>query len=262
MMQKTYTTVSEPDYCDGWLGIMIGDALWYPLWDENTVANACKNIVDIVGDSCRLNTSSDNTSSSTTSGHSSVKTADTLSRKSQDNVLLSTATTSTSSPTPPTVEALSTSETVSGSGLAAVQHLRGIFDKQLELHQGQYKQQHELIQQLVQSQQDTQRKIAEDFRLQLEAQQLQHAKLQQELKENHQLELSRISRTESLSKCWKLLHTTEVSLSPAGTWAYLIEQGVTEQDDLQYCSEETIQKLASLLKPIPRAKFLALLSSR
>jgi hypothetical protein len=31
MLDKNYTTVSTPNCVDGWLGIMLGDALWYHL---------------------------------------------------------------------------------------------------------------------------------------------------------------------------------------------------------------------------------------
>lgn len=53
MMQRTYTTVSEPDSCDGWLGIQIGDALWYPLWDESTVGPTADSLLTIIGDRCK-----------------------------------------------------------------------------------------------------------------------------------------------------------------------------------------------------------------
>jgi hypothetical protein len=53
MMDQKYTTVSSPDYVDGWLGIMVGDSLWYPLWNHDYVnatateiAN-CMKVTDI-----------------------------------------------------------------------------------------------------------------------------------------------------------------------------------------------------------------------
>jgi hypothetical protein len=35
MMNEHYTTISSPNHCDGWLGFMIGDNLWYSMWHEN-----------------------------------------------------------------------------------------------------------------------------------------------------------------------------------------------------------------------------------
>ena len=37
MMQDDYTTVSQPECVDGWLGMYIGDKLWYPLWNLKEV---------------------------------------------------------------------------------------------------------------------------------------------------------------------------------------------------------------------------------
>jgi hypothetical protein len=54
MMQPDYTTVSEPYCCDGWLGIQIGDALWYPLWDPAMVGSTVDSLLSILGDKCKL----------------------------------------------------------------------------------------------------------------------------------------------------------------------------------------------------------------
>eukprot|EP01034_Spumella_vulgaris_P037508 gene37508-46274_t len=54
MMQNNYTTVSTPDSCDGWLGLMIGDALWYPMWSEGHVETTLKEIRKLVGSSAQL----------------------------------------------------------------------------------------------------------------------------------------------------------------------------------------------------------------
>eukprot|EP01042_Synura_sphagnicola_P001817 gene1817-2132_t len=54
MMQMDYTTVSEPECCDGWLGIMIGDALWYPLWDESAVQTTASSIAAILGEQAKV----------------------------------------------------------------------------------------------------------------------------------------------------------------------------------------------------------------
>lgn len=45
MMQTEYTTVSEPHCCDGWLGIQIGDALWYPLWEEAILPSSVRSLL-------------------------------------------------------------------------------------------------------------------------------------------------------------------------------------------------------------------------
>jgi hypothetical protein len=54
MMQADYTTVSEPYCCDGWLGIQIGDALWYPLWEPDMVEATADNLLSLIGDKCKL----------------------------------------------------------------------------------------------------------------------------------------------------------------------------------------------------------------
>ena len=45
MMQKEYTTCSDPNYCDGWLGFMIGDSFWLPLYDEECVEDTSTEIM-------------------------------------------------------------------------------------------------------------------------------------------------------------------------------------------------------------------------
>jgi hypothetical protein len=54
MVQNEYTTASTPEYCDGWLGIMIGDSLWYPLWNENQIESTANEISKVVGYESRL----------------------------------------------------------------------------------------------------------------------------------------------------------------------------------------------------------------
>jgi hypothetical protein len=53
MMESNYTTVSTPDCCDGWLGIMLGDQLWYPLWDENQVESTARQLASMIGSSSK-----------------------------------------------------------------------------------------------------------------------------------------------------------------------------------------------------------------
>eukprot|EP00746_Dinoflagellata_sp_MGD_P085931 gnl/MRDRNA2_/MRDRNA2_33999_c0_seq2.p1 gnl/MRDRNA2_/MRDRNA2_33999_c0~~gnl/MRDRNA2_/MRDRNA2_33999_c0_seq2.p1 ORF type:complete len:1053 (-),score=198.52 gnl/MRDRNA2_/MRDRNA2_33999_c0_seq2:238-3396(-) len=43
MMEDTYTTVSDKRV-DGWLGIMIGDALWYPAWEQSHLKETCERL--------------------------------------------------------------------------------------------------------------------------------------------------------------------------------------------------------------------------
>jgi hypothetical protein len=50
MMNEHYTTVSSPKFCDGWLGIMIGTEMWYPLWTDDKIAGTAKAIAQIIGD--------------------------------------------------------------------------------------------------------------------------------------------------------------------------------------------------------------------
>lgn len=40
MMNKYYTPEMKVDGCDGWLGFMIGDAPWQPLWHDQHIAPA------------------------------------------------------------------------------------------------------------------------------------------------------------------------------------------------------------------------------
>lgn len=49
MAQQNYTTVSSPYCCDGWLGVTIGDALWYPLWDDAQIRSTANEIIKIIG---------------------------------------------------------------------------------------------------------------------------------------------------------------------------------------------------------------------
>jgi len=56
MAQQHYTTVSTPDSCDGWLGVTIGDALWYPLWTDAHIKSTATEISKIVGDHSKIAT--------------------------------------------------------------------------------------------------------------------------------------------------------------------------------------------------------------
>jgi hypothetical protein len=44
LMDAAYTTHSVPDVVDGWLGMMLGDALWYPLWSPDQLASTSAEI--------------------------------------------------------------------------------------------------------------------------------------------------------------------------------------------------------------------------
>ena len=50
MMDPGYTTVSNPDGVDGWLGLYVGDHLWYNLFDERNVENAADDLGMLIQD--------------------------------------------------------------------------------------------------------------------------------------------------------------------------------------------------------------------
>ena len=52
MMQEHYTTHSQPDSCSGWLGIMIGEDLWYPLYSVSDVTATSNGIARRIGKKC------------------------------------------------------------------------------------------------------------------------------------------------------------------------------------------------------------------
>lgn len=45
MMQEDYTTASHPNYCDGWLGLIIGDMFYLTLFDEKSVKATSSEIL-------------------------------------------------------------------------------------------------------------------------------------------------------------------------------------------------------------------------
>ncbi len=49
-MNASYTTLSQPECVDGWLGFMIGDALWYPLWDQECLDSTATALAKSIGD--------------------------------------------------------------------------------------------------------------------------------------------------------------------------------------------------------------------
>jgi hypothetical protein len=53
MMQEGYTTVSEPDSVDGYLGLMIGASLWYPLWNAEHAKTVATDLAGIIGDNAK-----------------------------------------------------------------------------------------------------------------------------------------------------------------------------------------------------------------
>ena len=48
MMDPSYTTVSNPETVDGWLGLYIGDHLWYNLFSENSVETTANEIGKLI----------------------------------------------------------------------------------------------------------------------------------------------------------------------------------------------------------------------
>ena len=53
MMDSEYTTVSETSV-DGWLAFMVGDSLWYPLWDDSHVQSTGTEIAKVLGNKGKL----------------------------------------------------------------------------------------------------------------------------------------------------------------------------------------------------------------
>ncbi len=51
MMEQDYTTRSAPEHVDGWLGLMIGDQLWYRMWMEDHVPTVAAAIHGAVSSS-------------------------------------------------------------------------------------------------------------------------------------------------------------------------------------------------------------------
>lgn len=56
MMDSEYTTVSE-NSVDGWLAFMVGDSLWYPLWDDNHVHSTGSEIAKVLGNKGKIGAS-------------------------------------------------------------------------------------------------------------------------------------------------------------------------------------------------------------
>jgi hypothetical protein len=48
MMNKQYHTGSVPEFVNGWLGLMVGDYLWYSLWDEVCVASTSSSVSALI----------------------------------------------------------------------------------------------------------------------------------------------------------------------------------------------------------------------
>jgi len=56
MMDREYTTVSE-NSIDGWLAFMVGDSLWYPLWEDSHVHSTGSEIAKVLGNKGKIGTS-------------------------------------------------------------------------------------------------------------------------------------------------------------------------------------------------------------
>jgi hypothetical protein len=54
MMDEQYHTRSSPRQVDGWLGMMVGTELWYPLWDTNQVESTAKQLSNLIGNNAKL----------------------------------------------------------------------------------------------------------------------------------------------------------------------------------------------------------------
>jgi hypothetical protein len=66
MMQEEYTTVSDPESVDGWLGVQLSDKLWFPCWNSQGMAATAAKIVPIVAAQGRATAASFTTSRSPT----------------------------------------------------------------------------------------------------------------------------------------------------------------------------------------------------
>jgi len=49
MMSEDYHTNSTTSV-DGWLGLMVGDALWYPLWSRTCVCSTVTSLINVIGE--------------------------------------------------------------------------------------------------------------------------------------------------------------------------------------------------------------------
>jgi hypothetical protein len=43
-----YTTVSQPDCVDGWLGVQLSDKLWFPCWNSKFVSDSAARIIPLI----------------------------------------------------------------------------------------------------------------------------------------------------------------------------------------------------------------------
>jgi hypothetical protein len=64
---------------------------------------------------------------------------------------------------------------------------------------------------------------------------------------------------ELLNECWELIDTPLRAIDPTERQAIVEQLGICKPDELQYCEEEELKQLASMLKPIPRRKFRSLM---
>jgi len=54
MMCDDYHTHSQPEQVDGWLGFLIGEALWYPLWHESQIVGTAIELSKLMGNDCKF----------------------------------------------------------------------------------------------------------------------------------------------------------------------------------------------------------------
>jgi len=55
MMNENYHTRSSPQSVDGWLAFMLGDDLWYPLWNEKVIPGTVKELLNLIGPEYNVN---------------------------------------------------------------------------------------------------------------------------------------------------------------------------------------------------------------
>jgi hypothetical protein len=74
MMQETYTTESAPEAVDGYLGTMVSEQPWRPLFSENYLQTAADFVAGMVGENAKhVEPDSTPTIFSNTAGNSQTK---------------------------------------------------------------------------------------------------------------------------------------------------------------------------------------------
>jgi len=261
---------------------MIGDELWYQLWDESQVDATCRNIVhllQVLESDVRLGEGIKN--SKTVVLTTQQKVSDVESTAVHTSHLMSLDSRVCSSvPTMSNVSSCVTvgeiwplqpsGNAVSGSGAAAVAHLRrqacrchcqcddsavSCFDVEtrLDIMQRLYNRENEVVR--LQMQLETQRQLQE-----MEMK-MREVELKYTLRggDERDLELRIRERSSRVNVCWSLLKSSVMAIDAVELQSVLEELGLDDASDLCYCSEDVLGRLSAMLKPVPRTKFSAML---